>query len=450
MIELVGKYSKAKVMIDTVEEQCVAQITRFLNHHVFTNPIVIMPDCHKGNGSCIGFTMEMTSQIIPNIVGVDINCGMLSFCIGKNLKISKEEIDIKIRQEIPFGMNINDNEVINMKNAFPWRQVNVLAEKMAMAYLNKFNIRIEPQKYTYDWFLEKCKDIRCDIRRAINSISSLGGGNHYVELGVDEENNHWVTIHTGSRNFGKMICEHWQGVAVKRLKREGRDQLQKDIEEIRNKYPGSERKRRIVEAKDKLHLGGNIDLKGMEWLEGESAAGYLFDMIFCQTYADINREYIARTIKKILKVDEEEDKILTCHNFIDFKDFMIRKGAIRSYEGERVLIPFNMRDGMLICEGKSNPEWNYSGPHGAGRIMSRGKAKSTIKLEDFEQQMKGIYSTSVNRATLDEAPGVYKDAKIIEEAIEPTVKIIKRIKPILNMKDSTKQKSWKERRQSTS
>jgi len=446
MIELTGKYTNAKIMIDDVEQQCIAQITGFLNHHAFTNPVAIMPDCHAGKGSCIGFTMEMTPEIIPNIVGVDINCGMLSFCIGKNLKVSPEELDKQIRNQVPFGMRMNNNAVLNMKRDFPWSRITALAEKLTMAYMTKFGIRIEPPQYTYEWFLERYKAMGANMTRVINSISSLGGGNHFIELGIDESGSHWVTIHTGSRNLGKIVCEHWQRVAVERMGTDRRDKLSKEIKEIREKYPSQDISDKIKEAKNKLHLGDNISLKGSEWLEGQDAAGYLFDMIFCQTYADVNREYIARTIKKILGVDEEEDKIQTCHNFIDFEDFMIRKGAIRSYEGERIVIPFNMQAGLLICEGKSNPEWNYSGPHGAGRIMSRGVAKRDLDLDRFKDQMKDIYSTSVGTSTLDEAPDAYKDPKIIEDAIGPTATILKRVKPILNMKDATEHKSWKERK----
>lgn len=410
-----GKYTYATVMIDDVEETCVSQIHHFVNHLAFTNPVAIMPDCHAGKGSVIGFTMEMTDKVIPNVVGVDIGCGMLSLNTGKNLNISLEELDRKIRAAIPFGTEVHDNAAIHMKNDFPWHEVNVQAEKFAMAYLNKFNARIEIPQYDIDWFLEKNKQIGGDLRRIINSLGTLGGGNHFIETGISEEGNYWITIHSGARNFGKRVCDLWQGRAVKILRDEKRGELQERIKQIKEKFKYTPRtiKEKIKEARSELGLDCGIDMKGCEWLEGDDAAGYLFDMIFAQMYAKINREYMARIIEKIIGI-ERSDEIETVHNFIDFHDFIIRKGAIRSYKKERMIIPLNMRDGILICTGKSNPEWNNSAPHGAGRTMSRSQANKKLDVEEFKNQMEGIFSTSVGKTTLDEAPGAYKDSRIIE------------------------------------
>ena len=423
-------------MIDKIEETCSSQIHHFVNHPAFTNQVAIMPDTHAGKGSVIGFTMEMTDKVIPNVVGVDIGCGMLSLNIGKNLNISLEELDRKIRNAIPFGTEIHDNAVIHMKNDFPWHEVNVQAEKFTMAYLNKFGVRIELPGYNIDWFLEKSKQIGGDLRRIINSVGTLGGGNHFIETGLAENGDYWITIHSGARNFGKKICDLWQHRAIKILREDKKDILQEKIKEIKETYKHTPRtiKEKIKEVKAELNLDAGIDMKGCEWLEGDNATGYLFDMIFSQMYAKVNREYMARIIEKIIG-SERGDEIETVHNFIDFHDFIIRKGAIRSYENERMIIPFNMRDGILICEGKSNPEWNYSAPHGAGRVMSRSQANKRLDVDEFKGQMEGIYSTSVGKTTLDEAPGAYKDSKIIEEAIEPTAVIIDKIKPIHNMKD---------------
>jgi len=435
MFTVDGKYTTAKVMIDDIEEGALSQINHFTNHLAFTNPIAIMPDVHQGKGSVIGFTMKMTDKVIPNVVGSDIGCGMLSFNID-HLNISLEDLDRKIRNAIPFGSETHDHTIINFKKDFPWKDVNVQAEKFAMAYLNKFDIRLKLPHYNLDWFTKKCKEIGGDMGRYTKSIGTLGGGNHFCEVGVGNNENIWITIHSGSRNFGKRICDYWQNRAVKFLRNDKRQELQEKIEKIREEFKYTPRiiKEKIKEEKEKLNLDFGIDMKGCEWLEGDAAAGYLFDMIFCQVYARMNREYMAQIIEKILKI-ERMDKIETVHNFIDFKDFIIRKGAIRSYEKERMVIPFNMRDGILICEGKSNPEWNYSAPHGAGRLMSRAQANKRLDVEEFKNQMSGIYSSSVGRTTLDEAPGAYKDSKIIEEAIEPTAVIIDKIRPVHNMKD---------------
>ncbi len=437
MFTIDGKHTSAKIWIDDVEPTCVSQITQFVNHPAFTNPVSIMPDTHFGKGAVIGFTMEMTEKIIPNVIGSDIGCGLISLEMGKDLNISFEELDRKIRLAIPFGTDTHEDESpIHMKNDFPWHNVNVQSEKFAMAYQNKYGVRLELPRYDLDWFLEKSKQINVNLRRAINSIGTLGGGNHFCEVGITEDGTYWITIHSGSRNFGKKVCDHWQYRAIKILRDEKREILQERIKLLKEEYKETPRliKEGIAKAKSELGLNSGIDMKGCEWLEGEDAAGYLFDMIFAQMYAKVNREYMARIIEKILGISRQ-DEIETVHNFIDFKDFIIRKGAIRSYEKEKFCLPFNMKDGVLICKGKSNPEWNYSAPHGAGRVMSRSQANKKLSVEEFEGQMEGIFSTSVGRNTLDEAPDAYKDCKIIEEAIGPTAVIIDRIKPVHNMKD---------------
>lgn len=400
------------------------------------NRTFITGNCHAGQGSVIGFTMEMSDKIIPNVVGVDVSCGMLSVNIGTDLKCSLEELDRKIRESVPFGQEIHEKAILDMKKDFPWHRANVLAEKFAMAYWNKFNVNLDLPNYDIDWFLEKCKLIGGNLSRYTGSIGTLGGGNHFIETGLSNDN-YWITIHSGSRNFGKRVCDYWQHKAVKILRDDKKKELRDKVEKIREQYKYTPRKikEEVAKAREELGLNYGIDMKGLEWLEGEAAAGYLFDMIFCQIYAELNREYIIRIIENILGVTRQ-DKIETVHNFIDFKDFIIRKGAIRSYEKERMIIPFNMRDGILICEGKSNPDWNYSAPHGAGRVMSRSKARKKLDVNEFKAQMNKIYSTSVDEGTLDEAPGAYKDSSLIEEAIEPTAIIIDRIKPIHNMKDN--------------
>ncbi|MFW6122531.1 MAG: RtcB family protein [Petrotogales bacterium] len=445
MFEIRGKYTTAKVMIDDVEEQCVAQITSMVNHPAFTNPMSIMPDTHSGKGSVIGLSMPLGDKIIPNIIGADISCGMLAINIGKSIPMKLSEIDHKIRKAIPFGFNVHNNPILNMEKDFPWKEVDVEAHKFSLAYNQKFGTNIyHEEKYNFNWFEKKCKTIHADLGRIIKSIGTFGGGNHFCEFGHDGNDDYWFVIHTGSRNFGKCVCDYWQNMASKVIRDAKNEEFRNRIEEIRENYKGMEIKKKIKEARKELGLDtfGNDKLsKDLQWLEGEDAHGYLYDMIFAQKYAEVNRAYIAKVILNILKVDEV-DRIETVHNFIDFRDFIVRKGAIRSYAGERMIVPFNMRDGILICEGKSNEEWNCSAPHGAGRLMSRSQAKKKLKLEDFESQMDGIYSTSVVHSTLDEAPGAYKDASVIEKAIEPTANILLKIKPIINMKDNGKKRKF--------
>ncbi|MBN1979994.1 MAG: RtcB family protein [Chitinivibrionales bacterium] len=435
MITVTGKYTKAKIMIDNIDESCMAQINTFVNHAAFTNPVAIMPDTHAGKGSVIGFTMELTDKIIPNVIGVDIGCGMSSVNVGPTLSLSFEELDRKIRKRVPFGYDVHDNAVINVKNDFPWHTVNTLAEKFRAAYREKFSIGLEPPRYNLDWFLDKADKVGASARRAINSLGTLGGGNHFIETGVAENGDHWITIHSGSRNFGKRICEYWQGKAVKYLDGIQKGLRRQELAKLRDTgdYHGMKKRKREIRGEAGIT---EINPKGLEWLEGEMAANYLFDMIFAQVYAQVNRQSIIDTINQILGVSVR-DSIETIHNYIDFKDFVIRKGAVRSYTGERLLIPFNMRDGILVCEGRSNGSWNCSAPHGAGRVMSRSEAKRRLDISRFQKQMENVYSTSVGRDTLDESPDSYKDPALIEQAIADTATVLFRVKPLHNMKDTS-------------
>jgi RNA-splicing ligase RtcB len=434
MFKITGKYTEASIMIDDVEESCIGQITQFVNHLAFTNKVSIMPDTHAGKGSVIGFTMELPpDKIIPNVVGVDINCGMLAINIGKTLFVSLEEIDRKIRDRVPFGQKVHDRPVLNFEKEFPWKMVNVNKDKFLNAYNEKYGSCGCNVTYNMDWFLKKCDSTGSDIKRIINSIGTLGGGNHFIEIGKSVNTDDcWIVIHTGSRNLGKRFCEYWQHKAEKHFEKSFVDQKEIEIENAKKIFQGKELFKEIQEIKNKYRIGINVN--GLEWLETDNYFGYLFDMLFAQTYAYLNRLYISKIIIDILKV-KPIDSIETVHNFIDFRDFIIRKGAIRSYENERMIIPFNMQTGSLICKGKSNSEWNYSAPHGAGRILSRSDAKRKLDVNVYREQMKNIFSTSVGLSTLDEAPGAYKDPEIIEMAIEPTATILDRIIPIHNMKD---------------
>lgn len=440
MKKIEGYFGSAHVTIDNIEVACANQIAGFLNHPAFTNQIVIMPDTHAGKGSVIGFTMPIVPGcIIPNVIGVDIGCGMLAINTGKHdLGIVPEQLDSRIRKGVPFGKNVHAKPAVDM-SVFPWEHANMLATNFASAYATRFGVTLNPPEYNNeDWFRKKCRDIGIDQQRAEKSIGTLGGGNHFIEFGRSAETDEiWLVIHTGSRGFGSKIAEHWQLVATATVRPRRAEALRERIAEIKASAKGEEIALRIKDARNGLGLAKGVnDDPAMDWLEGEEAVGYLFDMIFAQVYAEYNRHTIARIIMDIVGCGEV-DKIETVHNFIDFHDFITRKGAIRSYAGERMIIPFNMRDGILICEGKSNAEWNCSAPHGAGRLMSRGDALRNLDMEVFREEMAraGIFSTSVCPSTLDEAAGAYKPAEMIEQAIAPTAQIVDRLKPIHNLKD---------------
>jgi RNA-splicing ligase RtcB len=413
MYGIKGKYTNAKVMIDDIDEETSKQIYEFVSHPAFTNPIAIMPDTHAGKGSVIGFTMKVTDKIVPNVIGVDIGCGMLSINIGNDLKFSLETIDKIIKQTIPTGFRIHSK--VSKLNR----------------YLHMFQINSNHEQIMED-ITFVCKLIGIDEYKAKCALGTLGGGNHFIEIGKDLNDEYWLTIHTGSRNFGKCVCDYYQKQAIDLAEQERETFL--NAEKIRILANDDKSNIQTLLDKAKQNYGVAFENKTLRYLTNDLAKEYLSSMYIAQNFAKINRYLIAYKICACLNW-LPKDTIESIHNYIDPIDNIIRKGAIRSYVGERMIIPFNMRDGILICEGKSNPEWNYSAPHGAGRVLSRSQAKQKITLEDFQETMVGIYSTSINTKTIDESPFAYKDSKIIEEAIEPTTKIINRIKPILNIKD---------------
>lgn len=360
-----GKYNFANVMIDEIDESTRSQIQNFVNNPSFRGSyIAIMPDCHAGAGSCIGFTMQMNDRIIPDVVGVDIGCGMLS------RKFDIESFDIPafdafIKENIPSGFAINDKIFQGV-----------------------------------DFFTDTVKKIGMDEDRALRSVGTLGGGNHFIEAGYGADGKLWVTIHSGSRNFGLQIA----------------------------KYHG-------LKAKELCAKWG-ADTQGIPFLIVDSPEGrdYIADQLIGSQYASINRETMMNKLEKFFGVSPI-DSIESRHNFIDDTG-MIRKGATPAHKGQRVIIPFNMRDGLALCVGKGNKKYNYSAPHGAGRILSRSKAKAVLDVEYFKEDMKqaGVYTTTADVSTLDESPDAYKDMNIILENIKETVDVIEMIKPVYNFK----------------
>jgi len=386
MLEFPGKYTTAKVFIDNIDDATIAQIINFVNHEAFTKPVAIMPDTHAGKGAVIGFTMKMTKKIIPNVIGVDIGCGMLAMNLGKINLGSIEDLDKKVRQVIPFGSDVRD-ESFKFDDSF-FHPLNALLIMFAKAYRNKFNEAYSTEQFELTDMEKMTQDMNMDYGRFLKSVGSLGGGNHFIEFSHDLNDDIWFTVHSGSRQFGTKVCNYWQ-------KKGGKGEL--------------------------------------AYLEGADMYYYLVDMIIAQHYAHHNRYEMAKQILNILNV-KPIDTIECIHNYVNFNDFIMRKGAVSSYNGERLIIPFNMEDGILICEGLSNEEWNNSAPHGSGRIGPRKLAKEKNNKEEASDRMKvkGIYASVI---PIDETKEAYKDPKIIEDAIAPTAKIINRLRPILACKD---------------
>jgi len=422
MIELQGKYTAASICIDEVEDECISQINHMINHPAFTNKVVIMPDTHAGKGSVIGFTMPLSNKIIPNVIGVDIGCGMLLANIGEKFDHSLAKVDSIIQKEIPMGFSINlssnsDHLDYNIPN------------RLVIDFMREFNARFKttysPAEYNSQWLAKKLNQLEMKASVFFNSLGSLGGGNHFIEIGKGEKN-YYLTIHSGSRNFGLKIAEFWQKIAINNFCIEKPQLRSKEIQQQKEKN-------KVQKIKKPFKADFSRELA---YLEDDQMMNYLFDMIFAQYYASLNRKIIMQKICKLLNLGTKEEMIESVHNYVDFKDFVIRKGAISSYLDQMMIIPFNMRDGLLICKGRSNKEWNYSAPHGAGRIMSRSKAKQKFGLDEFKASMKGIYSTSIKNSTIDEAPFVYKDSAMIEKLIQPTAEIVEKVKPVLNIKSA--------------
>jgi RNA-splicing ligase RtcB len=403
MIILNGKYNSAKVFTDNIDRETISQIINLCNQD-FTEgcTIRIMPDCHAGKGCVIGFTADLGDKIVPNLIGVDIGCGMLTVELGK-INIDLETLDNIIHQYIPSGKNTHEGRMVR----FP---------KLMELY---------------------CYRELKDTKRIERSIGTLGGGNHFIELGKDESGNIYLIIHSGSRNLGKQVAEYYQGIAIEL--RSGREDYYRERDRIIKEYKEQGRRREIQHVLEKLnrrYKTTQLDYpKELCFLTGEWREKYLHDMKICQEYALLNREIMAKIIlEKLFGRSCDFDFFHTTHNHISFKDNIIRKGSISAHKGERVLIPINMRDGSILGIGKGNPDWNWSAPHGAGRLMSRTKAKENITMEEYEKSMEGIYTTSVNTSTIDEAPMSYKPMEEILNNIRDTVDIVSIIKPIYNFK----------------
>ncbi|PHA62899.1 RtcB family protein [Bacillus wiedmannii] len=393
MIQLQGKYNSATVFTNNIEETAAGQIIDLCNQEFAKDSkIRIMPDTHAGAGCTIGTTMTIQDKIVPNLVGVDIGCGMDVAIININKdEINFDQLDSVIRKYVPSG----------------------------------FSIRESRHKYSK---LIDFRDVRApfNLTRAQKSIGTLGGGNHFVELNQLEDGRVALVIHSGSRHLGKSIAEHYQNRAYEVLMNAKSEQ-----QHIIDQLKAEGREREIHDAlrgikKPKIR-------KELAWLEGQDFKDYMNDMAIAQNYARLNRKAMIDEIVKNMNW-VIEDAFTTIHNYIDMEHMILRKGAISAQKDELVIVPINMRDGSIIATGKGNPDWNFSGPHGAGRLMSRSKAKELVSLEDFKQTMENVWTTSVNESTLDESPYAYKPMAEILENIQDSLEIQQIIKPLYNFK----------------
>lgn len=395
VIEVKGKYNTAIVFTNDYQEDAITQI-RELCDQEFTKgeKIRVMPDYHPGVGCTVGTTMTITDKVVPNLVGVDIGCGMTVSFIKKNKdEIDYAQVDEVIRKKVPSGFKIHS------KNS-----------------RHRFVHSIDLTKI-YAPF---------DMERALNSIGTLGGGNHFIELNEVSDDTVALVIHSGSRNLGKQIAEYYQNLAYDEL-----IDLSNKKRELKERLIKEGREEDFEEEIKKLKKP-NIK-KELAYLENESFRRYLNDMSIAQKYAELNRRAMVDIITSNMGW-VVSDSFSTIHNYIDMENMILRKGAISAQKGERVIIPINMRDGSIIAYGKGNPDWNYSGPHGAGRLMSRSKARKTVSMKDFQQSMRGVWSTSVKKSTLDESPFVYKNMDEIIENTKETIEVSQIIKPLYNFK----------------
>ena len=401
VLEIKGKVNTAICYARVIEDEAIEQIRRMCDYDMTEgSKIRIMPDVHAGKGCTIGTTMTIEDKAVPNVVGVDIGCGMYTVNLGK-CDIDFEKVD-EAAHFIPSGMNV-------------W----------------------EGRQERFDLTGLKCyRDLK-DTKRLERSLGTLGGGNHFIEIDEAADGTKYLIIHSGSRNLGKQVAELYQKLAVN-LQRGYGDYLEKRDEIIRT-YKEMGRKNEIEGALKQLHWqvyeSETPIPEDLCYLFGKYLDDYLHDVEICQAFAVRSREKMAEIILEKTGLSGGE-RFHTIHNYIDTREMILRKGAIAAHSGEKVLIPINMRDGSVLAVGKGNPEWNYSAPHGAGRIMSRNKAKESLSLEAYREAMKGIYTTSVNEQTLDEAPMAYKSLADIIDVIKEAVDVIEVMKPVYNFKAS--------------
>ena len=399
MIDIQGKFNTARCFVDEMEPTAAGQIKAVCDTGAFADcKIRIMPDVHAGLGCTIGTTMTITDKVVPGMVGVDIGCGM------ETVKLTEREIDFErldhiAKYDIPSG----------------------------------YNIRETPHAYAGQIDLN---ELRCspyvNLVRAERSIGTLGGGNHFIEVDRDEDGALYLIIHSGSRHLGKETAEYYGSEGFKALCGNARFQIDAKIKELKESGNSHEIHKTIKEMKKQRAMMTPLP-KDLAYVEGQLFDDYIHDMKMVQRFAVLNRQAMVDIILQGMGWHEAE-RFITIHNYIDTDHMILRKGAVSAQAGEKLLIPLNMRDGSLICVGKGNEDWNCSAPHGAGRVLSRKSAREQLSVEEYAEQMEGIYTSCVGMRTIDEAPMAYKDGSMIERLIAPTAEIIRHLKPVYNYK----------------
>ena len=482
MFEVEGKHTTATVMgePDMFDETFVEQVQQIVDHEAFRNPVKVMADGHPGSGAVIGFTMALGERVVPNTVGVDIGCGVSSASLGvEELPMAYEDADERVREAVPFGRAVHGFKgAMHVGNEFPWEVVNDRFERFNAAYAERSDREIDLAEHTpngeydLDYFKTLCGRVGYDINRAVASAGTLGGGNHFVEIARSERDGDLrLVLHSGSRGLGLTVANYWQERAVENRRAErtrgavdelvsagygpylefdpdatsdedllswlqgGKGQSFMRKEKIRTDFEGEAIDETFARLKGAIPNRSGDSGSGddgadeeLAYLDGSEAHGYFVDMLFCQQYAATNRRRMVELACEALGLpDAPIDVLDSPHNVIDFDDGVIRKGATRVHEGERAVIPFTMQHGSIVIEGTGNDEWNRSSPHGAGRLMSRTQAFEELSIDDYEELMDGIYSTSVTADTLDESPEAYKSPEAIERAMADTATVVDRL-----------------------
>ena len=396
-MELKGRYSKDCIIFtDNIESEALSMVYSFVNHPMFKDAkIRIMPDVHAGKDIVVGFTAPFDNHVNPDHIGGDIGCTVSTSVT--DIPVNPDhyaDIEAGIRDVVRFGLTVHKTTIFPVKEFLSHlRRRHVEARRAWPEYVGEFD-------FTENGLSRMLKRLDMNEAAFYHAIGSVGSGNHFIEIGVTPEGNYALTAHCGSRNFGQKVWKYWRMTA---------------------------------------HNPSQVSVTG--YLEGEQMRGYITDMVIAQAYAEYNHIMIQRLMLDVVRrvsglaSGRITGQVITTHNYIDFGMRMIRKGAVRAAEGEMLVIPFNMRDGLIVCRGRGNSEWNCSAPHGAGRLLKRSEAKELIDMDEYQKSMEGIYTTSVGRSTLDESPMAYKDPKEILRLIEPTVEVLYFIRPVINMKD---------------
>lgn len=395
-MELKGRYSKDCVIFtDNIESEALSMVYSFVNHPMFKDAkIRIMPDVHAGKDIVVGFTAPFADHVNPDHVGGDIGCTVSTSLTDIPVnKAQLADIEAGIRDSVKFGLTVHKNTIFPVKEFMAHlHRRHIEAQRAWPEYVGQFD-------FSEAGLSRMLKRMEMNEAAFYHGIGTVGSGNHFIEIGETPDGNYAITAHCGSRNFGQKVWKYWRMVS---------------------------------------HNPSLVSTTG--YLEGEQMRGYITDMVVAQAYAEFNHMMIQRLVLDVIRrvsgvSGKITEQIITTHNYIDFEMRMIRKGAVRAAEGQKLVIPFNMRDGLIICRGKGNEEWNCSAPHGAGRLLRRSEAKDLIDIEEYQKSMEGIYTTSVGRSTIDESPMAYKDPKEILRLIEPTVEVLYFIRPVINMKD---------------